>query len=386
MNATVPHARRSRWMTDELSMLRELARSFFEREAVPNRERWAKQQHVDRDFWNRAGEIGLLCASIPDQYGGGGGTFAHEAVVIEEQARTLDNAFGYSVHSTICAHYLKEFGTDEQRRRWLPRMATGELVAGIAMTEPSTGSDLQAVTTRAVRDGDEYVINGAKTFISNGVNADLMITVVKTDREQGARGISLFIVETDRPGYSRGRVLEKVGMKGQDTVELFFEDIRVPADNLLGGVEGQGFSQLMNQLPQERLSIAVTAVAAMERVVELTAQYAKERTAFGKELLAFQNTRFELAECATITRVARAFLDDCIERHVAGELDSASASMAKYWCTDRQSEVADRCLQLFGGYGYMLEYPIAHAFADARVQRIYGGTNEIMKDLIARTL
>jgi acyl-CoA dehydrogenase len=265
-------------------------------------------------------------------------------------------------------------------------MARGELVCGIAMTEPGTGSDLQAVKTRAVRDGDGYVLNGAKTFISNGVNADLMITVAKTDPSQGARGISLFVVELPAEGYSRGRVLEKIGMKGQDTVELFYEDVRVQSKNLLGEVESQGFIQLMQQLPQERLSIAVTGVAAMERVIGLTVQYTKERTAFGRELLGFQNTRFELAECATEARVARAFLDDCIARHVAGELDAATASMAKWWCTEKQCQVIDRCLQLFGGYGYMLEYPVARAYADARVQKIYGGTNEIMKELIARSL
>jgi len=386
MSATVSPPRRSPWMTDEMFMLRDLARSFFEREAVPHYERWAEQHHVDREFWHKAAEVGLLCASVPEQYGGGGGSFGHEAVINEAQARTLDKGFGNGVHSTICAHYILSYGTEEQKQRWLPGMASGELVCGIAMTEPGAGSDLQGIKTRAVHDGGEYVVNGAKTFISNGINADLMITVAKTGGDQGARGISLLVVETDRPGYSRGRVLEKIGMKGQDTVELFYEDVRVPAGNLLGGVEGQGFGQLMTQLPQERLSIAVTAVAAMERVLELTVQYTKERTAFGRELLRFQNTRFELAECATEVRIARVFLDDCIQRHLAGELDAATASMAKWWTTETQCRVIDRCLQLFGGYGYMLEYPVARAYADARVQKIYGGTNEIMKELIARTL
>jgi acyl-CoA dehydrogenase len=386
MSTTAPSPRRSDWMTDELSMLRDLARAFFEREAVPHQERWAKQQHVDRDFWNKAGEVGLLCASIPQEYGGGGGTFAHEVVISEEYGRTLDGAFGNGVHSVICAHYINNYGSEDQKRRWLPKMATGELVCGIAMTEPGTGSDLQAVKTRAVRDGDEYVINGAKTFISNGLQSDLMIVVAKTDTTQGARGISLIVVETDTPGYATGRVLEKIGMHGQDTAELFFEDVRVPVANVLGDNEGLGFVQLMQQLPQERLSIAIGAVVSMERVIELTSEYVKERTAFGQELMGFQNTRFVLAECATDTRVARVFLDDCIERHLAGELDAATASMAKYWTTERQCQVVDRCLQLFGGYGYMLEYPIARAYADARVQKIYGGTNEIMKELIARTL
>jgi acyl-CoA dehydrogenase len=373
-------------MTDEMFMLRELARAFFEREAVPHHERWAEQHHVDREFWRKAGEAGLLCASIPEQYGGGGGTFGHEVVINEEYARTLDKGFGNSVHSTTCAHYILSYGTEEQKDRWLPGMATGELVCGIAMTEPGAGSDLQGIKTRAVRQGDEYLISGAKTFISNGINADLMITVARTDADQHARGISLLVVETDRPGYSRGRVLEKLGMKGQDTVELFYDNVRVPADNLLGGTEGQGFGQLMTQLPQERLSIAVGAVASMERVLELTVQYTKERTAFGRELIRFQNTRFELAECATEVRIARVFLDDCIRRHIACELDTATASMAKWWATETQCRVIDRCLQLFGGYGYMLEYPVARAYADARGQKIYGGTNEIMKELIARTL
>jgi acyl-CoA dehydrogenase len=375
-----------RWMTGELSLLRDLARAFFENEAVPNYERWAAQQRVDREFWLKAGELGLLCASVPAKYGGGGGTFAHDAVLTIEQARTLDHSFGNGVHSNICAHYILNYGTEEQKQRWLPSMASGELVCGIAMTEPGTGSDLQAVKTRARRDGDDYVINGAKTFISNGVNADLMITVAKTDPAQGARGISLIVVETDRDGYSRGRVLDKIGMHGQDTVELFFDDVRVPAENLLGEEEGRGFAQLMTQLPRERMSIAVAALAGLERVVELTIEYTKQRSAFGRELMGFQNTRFELAECATEARVARAFLDDCIEKMVEGELDAATASMAKWWCTEKQCQVVDRCLQLFGGYGYMLEYPIARAFTDARVAKIYGGTNEIMKELIARNL
>jgi acyl-CoA dehydrogenase len=386
MSATASGLRRPPWMTDEMSMLRDLARSFFEREAVPNYERWAAQHHVDREFWHKAGHVGLLCAGVPEQYGGGGGTFGHDAVLTEEQARTLDKSFGNGVHSTICAHYILGYGTEDQKRRWLPGMASGELVCGIAMTEPGTGSDLQAIKTRAARDGNEYVINGAKTFISNGINADLMITVAKTDPDQGARGISLIMVETDRPGYSRGRVLEKIGMKGQDTVELFYEDVRVPAHNLLGEVEGQGFAQLMQQLPQERLSIAVNAVASMERVLELTVEYTKQRTAFGRPLIGFQNARFELAECATEARIARVFLDDCIQRHIAGELDASTASMAKWWTTEKHCQIVDRCLQLHGGYGYMLEYPVARAYADARVQKIYGGTNEIMKELIARTL
>ena len=380
---------RSPWLTDEMDMLRDLARSFFEKESKPHHERWAKQQHVDREFWNQAGEVGLLCASIPEEYGGGGGSFGHEAVIISEQARAMDSAFGNAVHSGIVAHYILEYGTEEQKRRWLPGMASGELVGAIAMTEPGTGSDLQSIKCRARRDGDDYVVDGAKTFISNGLQCDLVIVVAKTDTEQGAGGVSLLVAETPpggAPGFERGRVLEKIGMKGQDTAELFFDGMRVSADNLLGGVEGQGFIQLMQQLPQERLTIAVTAVAVMDAVLETTLAYTRERTAFGRELLKFQNTRFKLAEAKTEATIARVFLDHCIERHIAGELDAPTASMAKWWTTQKQCEIVDECLQLHGGYGYMLEYPIAQAYADSRVQKIYGGTNEIMKELIARAL
>lgn len=371
----------------ELALFRETAREFFRREVTPHEERWALQHHVDRDLWRKAGAAGLLCAGIPEELGGGGGTFAHEAVVIEEQAWALDTAFGNQVHSTICAHYIHAYGTPEQQRRWLPGMATGELVAAIAMTEPDAGSDLKAVRTTAVREDDHYVVDGTKTFISNGIHADLVITVAKTDPAAGARGISLLVVETaDAPGYSRGRVLEKLGMRGQDTAELFFDQVPVPAANLLGGVEGQGFAQLMNQLPLERLVLAVSAVKGAERILHDTVAHAKERRMFGGSLFDLQNTRFELAACATDVRLGRVFLDDCVARQVAGTLDAATASMAKWWCSDMQNRVIDRCLQLHGGYGFMLEYPVAQAYADARVQRIYGGANEVMKELVARSL
>ena len=371
----------------ELEQLRQMARSFFAAEGTPNIERWERQQQLDRDFWNKAGAVGLLCAAIPTEYGGGGGTFAHDVVIFEEQARAMISGFGNAVHSSICAPYILNYGSEEQRRRWLPGMATGELVCAIAMTEPGTGSDLQAIQTKAIRDGDDYVISGAKTFISNGQHADLVIVAAKTDPDAAAAGVSLIMVETKGlKGFERGRNLEKIGMKSQDTSELFFDEARVPAANLLGDAEGQGFYQLMQQLPQERLVIAVAAVAAMEGAVELALAYTRERTAFGKEIIKFQNTRFELAECKTEATIARIFLDECIHRHLAGELDVATAAMAKYWCTDKQCEIIDRCLQLFGGYGYMLEYPIAKAYVDSRAQRIYGGTNEIMKELIARTL
>ncbi|WP_067719930.1 acyl-CoA dehydrogenase family protein [Nocardia yamanashiensis] len=379
-------AHRSSWHTDELDALRELARTFCEKELQPNAERFAAQHQVDRELWNRAGELGLLCMSIPETYGGGGGTFAHEAVLIEEQARCGDTAWGASLHSGIVAHYLLAYGTEEQKRQWLPKMASGEVVGAIAMTEPGTGSDLQNVKTKAIREGDEYVVNGAKTFITNGQQADLIIVVAKTNPEDRAAGISLILIEGDRPGFRRGRVLDKIGQKGQDTSELFFDDVRVPVANLLGEQEGLGFIQLMQQLPQERLIIAVGGVAGMESALAQTIAYTKDRQAFGKPIFAFQNTKFTLAEVATETRVARVFVDDCVSRHLVGELDIPTVAMAKWWVSDRAMSVADECLQLFGGYGYMTEYPISRMWTDARVQKIYAGTNEIMKEIIARSL
>jgi acyl-CoA dehydrogenase len=376
----------SPWMTDELRMLQETAREFFRRESAPHHERWAAQKHVDREFWFKAAELGLLCASIPEEYGGAGGTFAHEAVIIGEQARAGDLAFGNMVHSPIVAHYILAYGSEEQRLRWLPKMASGELVGAVAMTEPGTGSDLQAIKTRVRREGDDYVINGAKTFISNGLHCGLVVIVARTG-DAGGKGLSLIVAETDDlPGFMRGKLLDKIGMHGQDTAELFFDDMRVPAENLLGPTEGQGFSQLMQQLPQERLTIAVMAVAGIEAVLEETIRYTQERTAFGRELLAFQNTRFTLAERTTEATIARIFVDDCIERHLRGELDTHTASMAKWWTTQKQCEIVDDCLQLHGGYGFMSEYPVARAFIDSRVQKIYGGSNEIMKEIIGRSL
>lgn len=378
---------RTRWMDADLEAFRELAHAFCQKELAPHVERWASAGQVDRDLWRRAGEVGLLCLSIPEEYGGGGGTFAHEAILLREQARAGDDSWGQSVHSGIVAHYLAAYGTPDQKRRWLPRLASGDLVGSIAMTEPGTGSDLQNIRTTALRDGDEYVINGAKTFITNGAQTGLVIVVAKTDPGEQAHGVSLVVVETEvAEGFRRGRVLDKIGMKGQDTSELFFDDVRVPADNLLGGQEGQGFVQLMRQLPQERLIIAVSAVAAMSEVVNQTIEYTKQRTAFGRPVFSFQNSRFTLAECATEVAVCESFVDSCIERHLAGELDVTGAAMAKWWTTDRLSKVADECLQLFGGYGYMTEYPISRAWTAARVQRIFGGTNEIMKEIISRSL
>lgn len=377
---------RSSWLDDDLDALRQLARSFCEKEIKPNIERFIDQHSVDRELWNKAGELGLLCMSIPEEFGGGGGTFAHEAVLIEEQARVGDTSWGQSVHSGIVAHYLNEYGTDAQKRHWLPKMTSGEVVAAIAMTEPGTGSDLQAVKTKAIREGDDYIVNGSKTFITNGAQADLTLVVAKTDTAEAASGISLVLVEADRPGYQRGRILDKLGQNGQDTSELVFEDVRVPATNLLGTEEGQGFVQLMHQLPQERLIIAVGGVAGIEEALAQTVQYTKDRHAFGKPIFAFQNTKFKLAEVATEARIARVFVDDCVSRHLRGELDIPTVAMAKWWITERSMAALDECLQLHGGYGYMTEYPIARAWADNRVQKIYAGTNEIMKEIIARFL
>ena len=378
----------SGWRAPEHGELADLVRAFFAKEVLPHTDRVLAQGHPDRDHYRRAGELGLLGLSVPVAYGGGGGGFTHEAVLLEEQMRAADNSLGLAVHSGIVTGYLVRYGSEEQKQRWLPGLCSGELVGAIAMTEPDGGSDLQAMRTRAVRDGDDYLISGAKTFISNGGLADLIIVAVKTDPTQGAAGVSLLVCEVgaDDPGFRRGRLLAKIGLHGNDTAELFFDDFRVPAGNLLGGAEGLGFVQLMTQLPQERLVIGVGAVAAMERAIELTVAYVKERTAFGKPLIGHQNTRMVLAECATRTRASRVFLDDCIARHDRGELDVATAAMAKFWLTDGQCEVVDRCLQLFGGYGYTTEYPIARMYADARAQKIYGGTNEIMKELIARAL
>ena len=379
-------AYRSSWLDDDLDSLRDLARGFCEKELKPNLDKFIEQHHVDRDLWNKAGDLGLLCMSIPEEYGGGGGTFAHEAVLSEEQARVGDSAWGNIVHSGIVAHYLNAFGTEEQKKQWLPKMASGEVVGAVAMTEPGTGSDLQAVKTKAIREGDEYVVNGSKTFITNGAQADLIVVVAKTDTTERASGISLVLVETDRAGFRRGRVLDKVGQKGQDTSELFFEDVRVPVSNLLGTEEGQGFIQLMQQLPQERLFIAVTSIAGVEAALAHTLKYTKEREAFGKPIFGFQNTKFKLAEVATEARIGRVFVDDCIARHIRGELDIPTVAMAKWWTTEHAQQMLDECLQLFGGYGYMTEYPIGRMWSDGRVQKIYGGTNEIMKEIIARSL
>jgi acyl-CoA dehydrogenase len=381
MNAPV-----SRWMDDDLAIFRDSVVRFVETEMVPQDEQWRKQQHVGKEIWRKAGENGLLCTDIPAEFGGVGGDFRHEAILYEETARRGITGFGQGVHS-ICAHYLVNHGTADQQKRFLPRMASGELIGAIGMTEPGAGSDLQGIKTRAVREGDNYIVNGSKIFISNGSLSGLIALVVKTKAGEGAKGISILMVETDKlEGFRVGRILDKMGMKSQDTSELFFDNVRVPAANLLGGSEGQGFYQLMRDLPYERALIAVSGVAAMEGAVAATVAYVKERKAFGKSIAEFQNTKFKLAELATKTRVARVFVDDCISQVVAGTLDTVTASMAKYWVSDTQQEVIDECVQLFGGYGYMNEYLVCRMFTDARVQRIYGGTNEIMKEVISRAL
>jgi acyl-CoA dehydrogenase len=376
----------SPWANDEVRLFRKTVSQFVEKELVPQQARWRENRGPDAGAWRAAGRAGILLAVLPEAYGGGGGTFAHEAVVLEELARQGVH-FGSQVHTTV-AHYILAYGAEEQKRRWLPAMGRGEAVGAIAMTEPGAGSDLQAIKAAARRDGEHYVINGSKTFITNGARADLVCLAAKTNPNAvGMRAISLILVETaDLPGYRVGRALEKIGMHAQDTVELFFDDVRVPATNLLGGVEGRGFAQMMEQLPYERLQIAVGAVAMAEEAVAITTRYVKERKAFGKPLIELQNTRFKLAECKAQAHIGRVFLDSCIERFVAGRLDEPSTAMAKYWLTEMQCRVVDECLQLHGGYGYMTEYPIARMWADARVQRIYAGSNEIMKELIAWSL
>ncbi|HUD85464.1 MAG TPA: acyl-CoA dehydrogenase family protein [Xanthobacteraceae bacterium] len=386
MSAAAAGTYESPWMDDELAIFRDAASRFVETEMVPHEDQWRKQQNVGKEIWRKAGAIGLLCTDVSADFGGGGGDFRHEAVLYQELARRGLSGFGQGVHS-ICAHYLVNHGTLEQKQRFLPRLASGELIGAIGMTEPAAGSDLQGLKTRAVRDGDEYLVNGSKIFITNGYLAGLIALVVKTRPGEGAKGTSILMVETqDLRGYRVGRILDKMGLKAQDTAELFFEEVRVPAANLLGGTEGQGFYQLMGDLPYERAVIAVTAVAAMEGALAETVKYVKDRRAFGKSIAEFQNTKFKLAEAATKTRIARVFVDDCIAKIVAGTLDTVTASMAKYWITDTAQEVLDECLQLHGGYGYMNEYLVCRLFTDARVQRIYGGTNEIMKELIGRSL
>lgn len=373
----------SPWMDADLALYRESVRRFIKVEVVPHQQKWRKQQHVDRDVWHKAGELGLLLADIPELYGGAGGTFAHMAIFWEELAAVGESGFGTRVQS-VAAHYILKNGTEAQMRSLLPKLASGKMIAAIAMTEPSAGSDLQGMRTSAIRRGEHYVINGSKSFVSNGYLADLVVLAVKTDPAGSGKGISLFLVETgELQGYRVGSMLEMIGRKAQDTCELFFDNVKIPADALLGGVEGKGLSQLMKELPYERIAIGINAVAAIERATAITVEYTRERKAFGKPLFDLQNTRFKLAEAKTHAVIARVFLDWCIQKVIDGTLESDVASMAKWYLSDMQCKVIDECLQLFGGYGYVMDYPIAQMYADARVQKIYGGANELMKEIIA---
>lgn len=365
-------------------------RRFIEKEVAPFHAGWEEQGYVAREVWNQAGANGFLCMSLPEEYGGAGADKLYSVAQMEELARAGTTGIGFGLHSEIVAPYILHYGTEAQKRKYLPQMASGAMVGAIAMSEPAAGSDLQGIKTTAMKstDGSHYALNGSKTFITNGWHADLVIVVAKTDPAAGAKGTSLFLVERGMPGFERGQRLKKVGMKAQDTSELFFNDVKVPAQNLLGGpaMEGRGFICLMEQLPWERLQIAITAIASAQAAIDWTVAYVKERKVFGQAVAAFQNTRHTLAELQTQVQVARVFVDKCCELILKDQLDTQTASMAKYWTTDLQCKVMDECVQLFGGYGYMWEYPIARAYADARVQRIYGGTNEIMKEVIARAM
>lgn len=372
--------------SEEHDAFRETVRKFYEKEVIPNIEKYEKQQHVDRDLWNKAGDLGLLCATMPEEYGGYGVNRLYSMILIEEQAYAMDSSTGFSLHSDIVANYIHNFGNHEQKQKWLTQMASGETVTAIAMTEPGTGSDLQAVRTTAVLDGDEYIINGSKIFITNGYLCDMVIVVCKTGQEdKGSVNLSLIIVEADRVGFSKGKPLNKIGMKGQDTCELFFNDVRVPKANLLG-MEGMGFMMLMKELAWERMLVAIICQAGAEAAFAHTVQYTKDRKAFGKSISSFQNTRFKLAELRTEIDFCRSYLDRCMELQLDENLGIDAAAAAKYKISDMFSKVVDECLQLHGGYGYMMEYPIARAYIDNRANRIYAGTNEIMKELISRSL
>ena len=370
----------------EHAMFRDAFRRFVEKEIVPHHEQWEKEGVVPRELWLKAGESGFLGMNVPEEYGGGGAEdFRYNAIISEELVKVGASGPGFGLHNDITIPYILHYASEEQKQKYLPRMVTGELISAIAMTEPNTGSDLAGVRTTAIRQGDHYVVNGQKTFITNGILSDLVITVVKTSPDERHNGISLLLIERDMAGFERGRNLEKIGMKAQDTAELYFNNVHVPVENLLGE-EGQGFYYLMQQLPQERLSIAISAMAACETVLGWTVQYCQDRTAFGRPIGKFQNSRFKMAEMQTETQIGRVFVDRCITELNAQNLSTETASMAKWWCTELQKRVVDQCVQLHGGYGYMMEYPVAKAYLDSRVQTIYGGTTEIMKEIIGRSM
>ena len=371
--------------TEDHEIFRRSMHKFLAEELAPRHDKWEEQGYVDRDAWERAGELGFLCTSMPEEYGGSGADRLYSMILFEEVQKLNLTGLGFGLHNEIVAPYIFRYGSDEQKKKYLPKMASGEMIGAIAMSEPGTGSDLQAVKTTALKDGNELVVNGQKTFITNGWNADVVIVVAKTDPSKGAKGTSLVMLERGDEGFDKGRRLKKLGLKAQDTSELFFDNVRIPADRILGE-EGKGFAYLMQELAWERLQVAISAAQAIETALDLTVEYCKERHAFGQPLLEFQNTRFKLAEVKTTARVARAFVDECMEKLLREELDAETASMAKWWTSDMQTKMIDECLQLFGGYGFMTEYPISRMYADARVQRIYAGTNEIMKQIITRGL
>lgn len=365
---------------------RQNLRRFLAAEVLPRHAAWEEQGFVDRDIWRRAGELGFLCTNMPENYGGSGVDRKFSTIVLEELASSNASGIGWPLHSDIVAPYLLRYGSEQLKQAWLPKMAAGTAITAIAMSEPGTGSDLQAIQTTAIEDGDDYIVNGSKIFITNGYNSDMVVVALKVgDKARGAKNVSLLVIEAERPGFSKGKPLKKIGMKAQDTCELFFDNVRVPKTNIVGDV-GAGFSMLMQELAWERLLIAITSVANAEAMLDVTIEYTRERQAFGRSVSSFQNTRFKLAEMKTELQIARVFVDRCVELEVKGELQVDAAAAAKYWCSDLQGKVLDQCLQLHGGYGFMQEYPIARAFIDARAQRIYGGTNEIMKEIISRTI